>query len=335
MSNLRDLLAGLYGDKEDARSLIQDAGLNPAFISISNKARNTWHSIIEEADKQRMVGNIIARARKDYPRNTSLALAEQNLLLAVETPPLGEDVWRGPKDSGALEKIIGVMSTLRPISFLERGLEKARSVARVVLADGSCGSGFLTGENLLITNNHVIPSEAAARGATVQFNYQKNALGLDAPIDAYELEPEKGFATSPEEEQGGDDWTAVRVKGNPKDKWGFLPLSRAFPKVDDEVAIIQHPGGGQKQIAMSHNIVVFADERRLQYLTDTLEGSSGSPVFNADWQVVAIHHKGGALRDPGSKRLVYRNQGVHINIVIDGLSRARLKTSLPSGESAG
>jgi hypothetical protein len=37
--------------------------------------------------------------------------------------------------------------------------------------------------------------------------------------------------------------------------------------------------------------------------------------------VVALHHKGGWLRDPKSKRSVYRNQGVHINTVIDGLAR--------------
>jgi len=55
---------------------------------------------------------------------------------------------------------------------------------------------------------------------------------------------------------------------------GALPLVHAEPKVQDEVIIIQHPGGGQKQIALSHNVVAYVDAKRLQYLTDTLEGSS-------------------------------------------------------------
>ena len=89
--------------------------------------------------------------------------------------------------------------------------------------------------------------------------------------------------------------------------------------------IIQHPGGGQKQIALSHNVVAFADDRRLQYLTDTLEGSSGSPAFDMDWKVVALHHAGGWLREPGTKQRVYRNEGIHINVVIDGLKTAGLR----------
>jgi V8-like Glu-specific endopeptidase len=114
------------------------------------------------------------------------------------------------------------------------------------------------------------------------------------------------------------------VQDNPNDKWGALPLNRANPQAKDEVIIVQHPGGGQKQIALSHNVLVYVNGQRLQYLTDTLEGSSGSPVFNTEWQVVALHHKGGWLKEPGSKQAVYRNQGVHINVVIDGLTQKGL-----------
>ena len=324
MSNLRNLLAGLYWNVEEARRIVLEVEMNPAFISFSGKSINTWQNILEQAQYHDKVRDIIAKACEEYPKLQSLALAEQNLLLAIQTPQIQEDAWHGPRDADSLEKIIGTASTLRPISFLQRGLEMSRSVARVVLADGSSGSGFLTKNNLLITNNHVISSASVAQGATVEFNYQKTAQGLDAPVDTYKLAPENGFATSPEEEDGGDDWTAVRVQGNPNDKWGAFALTEANPKAQDEVIIIQHPGGGPKQIALSHNVVAFANDKRLQYLTDTLEGSSGSPVFNTEWQVVALHHKGGLLREPGSNQAVYRNQGVHINVVIDGLIAAGL-----------
>ncbi len=322
--NLRNLLAGLYWNIEEARRIAIEVDLNPAFISFSSKSINTWTSILEEAYLHDKVKEIIKRAREQYPKVQSLALAEQNLLIMVQVPELKEETWQGPAGSEQIEKIIGTFSTLRPVSFLESGLLVSKSVGRVVLNDGSLGSGFLIDNDFLITNNHVIPSPDAAKGAIVEFNFQKTTQGLDAERESFKLIPENGFATSHEEEQGGDDWTAVRVDGNPNAKWGALPLTSVNPRVQDEVIIIQHPGGGPKQIALSHNVVVFVNDSRLQYLTDTAEGSSGSPVFDINWHVIALHHKGGWLREPGSSRNVYRNQGIHINAVINGLKKNKL-----------
>src|SRR5262249_1039545 len=146
----------------------------------------------------------------------------------------------------------------------------------------------------------------------------------DAPRQEFALKPSEGFATSDNEQNGGDDWTAVRVDGDPNANWGALKRSLAQPQIGNEGIIIQHPGGGPKKIALSHNVLTYVDDRRLQYLTDTLEGSSGSPIFDTEWQLIGIHHKGGMLREPGTKMTVYRNQGVHINILLSGLKNAKL-----------
>lgn len=51
----------------------------------------------------------------------------------------------------------------------------------------------------------------------------------------------------------------------------------------------------------------------------TMKGSSGSPVFNSNWNIVALHHSGGVKRV--SESLIaeskYRNEGIHINKIID------------------
>jgi hypothetical protein len=81
----------------------------------------------------------------------------------------------------------------------------------------------------------------------------------------------------------------------------------------------------QRYTTLTKRISAFADMRRLQYLTDTLDGSSGSPVFDVNWCVVGLHHKGGVVVEtPGAKQAFYRNQGIHINAVIDGLTNHRL-----------
>ena len=326
LSNIRNVLAGLYWTVDDARRLVQEEeiDLNPANIKWDSRPIILWHNILEQAQHHNKVSDIITKAREEYPAVQSLALAQENLLLSIETPALRDGEWSGPRSEGQLEKIIGSLSTLRPISFLERGMEVARSVARVVLADGSIGSGFLIANKLLITNNHVIPSLEVASQATIQFNYQQTIHGTYANVDTYRLVPDRGFATSPDEEHGGDDWTAVRVDGEPNETWGSITFTHNQSKVRDECIIVQHPGGGPKQVALSHNIVVFVNERRLQYLTDTMEGSSGSPVFNAEWQLIALHHKGGLIREPNTTQTYFRNQGIHINTVIDGLTAVGL-----------
>ena len=65
-------------------------------------------------------------------------------------------------------------------------------------------------------------------------------------------------------------------------------------------------------------MVTYVDDNVVQYLTDTMPGSSGSPVFNAAWEVVALHHSGGWFREPGGKEQLFRNEGIAIGQVLSG-----------------
>ncbi len=283
-------------------------------------------SILRQARKsERGLQEIARAAHRDYPEiDFPNPVRQQVGEHAFEGPKLDERDWKGPPTvDGNLEKIIGKQPTFLPISFLEVGVEKARAVARVV-CPGGLATGFLTRDNLLITNNHVIASPEEAREARIQFNYQETRKGLAAQVAEFSLVPEEGFATSPEE--GGDDWTAVRVKGDLCGVWGTLDFANTDVQVNDCVNIIQHPGGLPKQIALYHNIVTYVGGGRVQYLTDTLPGSSGSPVFDSRWRVVALHHSGGWLTKPGSdvERVFLRNEGIHAKVILKGLAENRL-----------
>ena len=322
LTNLRDLLADLYFTVQDSRVVVEQAGLKPKYIAFDNRAITNWQNILRDAAARGKVQAIVAVARQDFPENDWLAFAQDGQLPAVKGPDIGTDLaWEGPGEGSQLEKIIGHHSTLLPVSFLEMGFKRAKSVARVVLANGDTGSGFLTKANLLITNNHVLTSAEAARTATVQFNFQRTATGRDAAVKEFQLNPDELFVTSAKAE---NDWTAVRVQGNPNARWGALTLQPAKVSVGDRVSIIQHPGGGPKQIAIHRNTVAYAGDTRIQYLTDTLPGSSGSPVFDQQWRVVALHDSGGWLREPGTKQRFYRNEGIHVNAVIEGLRERAL-----------
>lgn len=318
LTSLNHLLADLYPEKQDSYRIVREASIPLSHIRFSDAAINNWYAIIEEALRRNKILDLIGVVRREFLENVDLVQIEKAAkgeLPLVRGPVIGEDVpWTSQQPADQLEKIIGKQSTLLPISFLEKGLLRSRSIARIVRADRSMASGFLTKGEILVTNNHVFHDENETQGAAIQFNYQNNIDGLALSPDSYQPDPDQGFTTSEM-----DDFTLVRLSGHPSQIWGVIELSPVEVKAMDYVNIIQHPGGDRKQIALYHNMVSFADGKRIQYLTDTLPGSSGSPVFNSAWQVVGLHHTGGWLVEPGTKKTYYRNEGIHINVVYEGL----------------
>jgi V8-like Glu-specific endopeptidase len=61
--------------------------------------------------------------------------------------------------------------------------------------------------------------------------------------------------------------------------------------------VIGHPRGGGLMFSMQDNRLVdhgAPTDYRVHYRTPTEPGSSGSPVFNGSWELVALHHSGSA-----------------------------------------
>jgi S1-C subfamily serine protease len=309
-TNLRDVLSGLYFTNQEIARIAEQARLNRGLLDFNGNLLTVWWGVVRQAKLQGKRDGLIQVALSEYPDNPVLQQAARGRLSDVR----GADIeWRPTGDTPTFEKILGEQSTILPISFLEAGLDRSRSVARIVRSDGAQGSGFLIAGNLLVTNHHVLNSEDQARAAKVQFNVQRAANGLDLPSEQFDLDPAQGFLTSEV-----DDWTVVRIRGDANTKWGALAVKPTSIAKQGRVIIIQHPGGGPKSIALYHNIVTYADDTRVQYLTDTMPGSSGSPVFDSDWNLVAIHHSGGWLREPGSKQQLFRNEGIAVGKLLEG-----------------
>jgi V8-like Glu-specific endopeptidase len=212
----------------------------------------------------------------------------------------------------SLEKVLGI-NNLKQISWIKRGIQVSESVCRVLTPDGR-GTGFLVFSGMLMTNHHVIPNPRVASKSMVEFNYQYSFANDPLPTCRYELDVEQ-FHSSPEL-----DYTIVGVLSDPDKpplrEWGFARLNpNADPVPGEHVIIIQHPNGGPKQITLTANQVVSLWEHRLHYTTDTMPGSSGAPVFNDSWEVIAIHHSGGDLQvnAKGEKRFI--NEGILVSAI--------------------
>ena len=70
-----------------------------------------------------------------------------------------------------------------------------------------------------------------------------------------------------------------------------------------------------KQIAFTDNKVSAVFDDLVHYSTDTEPGSSGSPVFNQDWEIVGLHHRGGGLAGPDGKKY-FTNEAIQIGSVV-------------------
>ncbi|MGI9545895.1 MAG: trypsin-like serine peptidase, partial [Flavobacteriaceae bacterium] len=98
-----------------------------------------------------------------------------------------------------LERVIGGDDFLG-IDFLELGLAVSRSVCKVNIfrspgRSAGSGSGFLIGPNLVMTNNHVLPSEDLARFSILEFDYQLNKHGQPMESVRFALDPTEFFVT--------------------------------------------------------------------------------------------------------------------------------------------
>jgi len=235
---------------------------------------------------------------------------------------LAADVrWRDGRSAETVhqERILGE-DTLRPMYYLRRALEVADAVVRVDRHGKATGSGFMITRDLLVTNCHVIPDEAAAKEASACF------------FEEFPDPERKGILRRLPVRANSAPGNALVFTGKNLDisilRLSEAPELRRYPalrprKIEQgaRVAIIQHPGGFPKQISLQNNQVGYADGRIVQYYTSTQGGSSGSPVFDEDFAVVAIHH--GWVEAPGiGDRVAYRNQGTSVVAMLEELQKA-------------
>lgn len=245
-----------------------------------------------------------------------ILLTKYDMMTPIAALPTIND-WRGKEiTANVLEGIIGE-NTLRPISFLQQGLQVARSVAYISVRTSQkslSGTGFLVAPNLLLTNNHVLSDSDLLAGTIFRFNYEDNFQGEAQKTDEYHPKPNGIFHTNK-----ALDYTLVEIEGEPGKTWDWLPLKPALIKVGNRVNIIQHPQGQTKQISLQNNLVQYIDGNVAQYVNSTLPGSSGSPVFNDAWEVVALHHAGVNITESVTQRLFSRNEGILIQKILTDL----------------
>jgi hypothetical protein len=190
------------------------------------------------------------------------------------------------------------------IGWYLTGLARARTVARIGFdLDRGYGTGFLLrGRDLadrlgdawlLLTSAHVVSADpehhAILRPSDAVVSFEALAGDRGASADAYRVR-RVVWASGP----GELDATLLELD---RPVPGIEPhhvgeLAGALPPrgTEQRVSLIGHPGGRALSFSVRDNRLLDHEDPLLHYVAPTESGSSGSPVYDAQWRLIGVHH---------------------------------------------
>ena len=325
-------LTRLHPSAPAALSVAERAGLDSTFLNPQQPPVFLWHDILLLAAQGGQTRDLVTTARDLMtPSNPRRPFFDELLAdrpAPVDTEPRNADgTATFIKDDDQVSEPeallyyddltlqIGRVPGL--ITTLQRLVTLAPAVCRFVVDVHGRGTGFRIADDLLLTNWHVVhdTKTGARRGAvTAEFAYEDDGHGgepapVQIPCDVASIVTDQA-----------DDWAVIRTQQPLRDDWPVIKLSEAVDPVANEPAyIVQHPAGARKRLGYVRNQVSSFDDRVLHYLTDTQQGSSGSPVFDGAGRLIGLHHAGGTPQQVVGKPPMSKNEGIRIPRVVSGL----------------
>lgn len=312
--------------------------------------RKTIFQLIEELENTGSTHLFLAKVFKERSRRPDILELIRRLCPQAAIEQDSETADLSLQRSGLVEQgspdnafAPGFQKNVRPhLKMADMGLwidrlsQVKRRVCRIEIDGAAAGTGFLVGPDTVLTNWHVVERTAQSGDlgqVRCRFDYVLHASGareeglvvalqVDGCIDSSPYSQAETTATpdSPPPTDDELDYALLRLEAKIGEdgtaRRGWVDLHRTVPdlQTDDPILIVQHPDGAPMKLALDTQAIIGANENgtRLRYSTNTEVGSSGSPCFSMNWEIVALHHFG----DPAWNQPKF-NQGVPIGRIRD------------------
>jgi hypothetical protein len=205
-------------------------------------------------------------------------------------------------DSQYLEAVFGE-DQYQSVKWYRAGLEASKSVVRIVRPLGATvGTGFLVPGDVLhpglgpalvvVTNFHVANRDGTHPGRPpdqLRVIYEDQGPEIPLAADVAWQSPLCPVGTNP---PTSVDTTVLRPAAPPPSAPSYIARTATRPQLAERLYVIGYPLGEYLAFSLQDNKIVGASDELLHYRSPTRPGSSGSPLFDSEWQLVGLHHAG-------------------------------------------
>ena len=269
-----------------------------------------------EVDESSTAGRLVLPVLKDAllrSEGGQVALTGESIASTVKT--IGDSDY---------EKVFGKEKYV-PFTWYLAGVKRCRTIARFETQFGQgMGSGLLVrgsklhprlGDRwLVMTNAHVLSPDDSVRPALRKENarvtFQGHVGNERGPFPVTEI-----LWSSPPHEL---DATLSVVAQVPQVVPDYAISERPpNPGQENRIYAIGHPLGGDLSLSIHDNLLLDFLEPRIHYRTPTEPGSSGSPLFDDQWNLIGLHHAGSSsLRKLRGDGCYQANEGIWIHSIM-------------------
>ncbi len=311
LKKLVNAIISAYPTQEDLAMMVQfELGENlEAIAGGGNLTQLVFNLVTKWSIPRGKISPLIIAAYETNPGNPELKQFYESMVIkkqfivdsTIKKPDFGPDInWCGEADEIQLQSFLKPEPDYWDVGFLKRAIAQSSSVCRIEITSRNImATGVLITANKVLTNYHVLKYrdednlENNALNAILKFGCLTSNNGIETECKSFQLDRQTPILCFSKTEDL--DYVLLQVEEKITQATDIKPARWDSDKLPIEkmgISVLQHPEGDSMKLSISQDGItgVYQNSGLVQYVNKTAVGSSGSPCFDENWYLVALHH---------------------------------------------